>query len=262
MEDYIGAEKIVHGQQWGALHGGYFSDPLIAQPLVETARGVLEKSPADVVVDLGGGTGFLLSQLATQGIGSNAALVDVDCSEPQLALTDRDGILRVCLSIMDFRRGDIVTEDKRLFFVMRSVFHYLGENGLSPFLRHLRNQAVEGEFFVHQSASFDSEEEAACLNALYKHMRTGKWYPTVNDLKNRLADSGWRVIAMLQAPSLLLTSDELGQRYALGVSDIASIREVMAREFSGINSVFRLTSDGFQANLHYRIYTCVAVAPE
>ena len=187
MEDYIGTEKVVHGQRWGELHGGYFSNHSIARPLVETARGILARSPADVVVDLGGGTGFLLSQLASQGVGT--ALVDVDCSEPQLALTDKEGILRLCKSIMGFRRADIAARDKRLFFIMRSVLHYLGEKGLSTLLLHLRDQAEEGEFFVHQSASFDSEEEAACLNALYRHMRTHKWYPTVEDLMKRLADS-------------------------------------------------------------------------
>jgi len=261
MEDHIGTEKVVHGRRWGALHGGYFSNPTIARPLVETAKGILAKSPADVVVDLGGGTGFLLSQLASHGVGVGATLVNVDCSEAQLALIDEEGISPVCTSIGGFRRGDAAAEDKRFFFMMRSVLHYIGENGLSPLLRHLRDQAEEGEFFVHQSASFDNEEEAACLNALYRHMRTRKWYPTVNDLKRRLANSGWRVTATIPAPSLLLTSDDIGRRYALHTSDIARIRDMMARAFGEMNSVFRLTPSGFHADLHYRIYTCVAVPP-
>ena len=259
MEDYLGTEKVVHGQRWGAFHGGYFSDPAIARPLIETAREVLAKSPTDMVVDVGGGTGFLLSQLASQGIGAGATLVDVDCSESQLAQTDTHGILRVCTSITDFRRGDIAAEDKRLFFMMRSVLHYLGETGLSPLLHHLRDQAKEGEFFVHQSASFDNENEAACLNALYRHMHTHKWYPMLNDLESRLADSGWRVTAVTPAPPLLLTSDDLAQRYALDTSDIARIGDMMAREFGETNPVFRLTPSGFHADLHYWIYTCVAV---
>ena len=259
MEDYIGTEKVVHGRRWGAFHGGYFSDPTIARPLVETARGIMAKSPADMIVDVGGGTGFLLSQFASQDIGAGAALVDVDCSEPQLAQTDKESILRVCTSIMDFRRGDIAVADKRLFFVMRSVLHYLGETGLSPLLRHLREQAKEGEIFMHQSASFDNDQEAACLNTLYRYMHTRKWYPTVNDLEKYLSGSGWRVTAKVQAPPLLLTSDDLGQRYALDISDIRRIRDMMAREFGETNRVFQLTPSGFHANLHYWIYTCVAV---
>lgn len=46
----------------GTLHGGYFSDPATARPLVETAKGIFAKSPVNVIVDLGGGTGFLLNQ--------------------------------------------------------------------------------------------------------------------------------------------------------------------------------------------------------
>jgi SAM-dependent methyltransferase len=259
MEDYLGTEQVVHGQRWGAFHGGYFSDPAIARPLIETARDILAESPTDMVVDVGGGTGFLLSQLASRGIGTGATLVDVDCSEPQLAQTDVHAILRVCTSITDFRRGDIATEDSRLFFMMRSVLHYLGESGLSPLLRHLRDQATEGEFFVHQSASFDNKNGADCLNALYQHMHTHKWYPTVDDLESRLANSGWRVTAMTPAPPLLLTSDDLAHRYALDKSGVAHISEMMAREFGESNPVFRLTPSGFDANLHYWIYTCVAV---
>jgi len=258
MEDPIGPEKVVHGRRWGALHNGYFSDPTIARPLVKVAKEVLAKSPADVVVDLGGGTGFLLSQLASQGIGRAVALMNVDCSEAQLALVDEAGISPVHASLGDFRRSDVAAEDQRLFLMMRSVLHYLGENGLLPLLRHLRDQAEEGEFFVHQSASFDNEEDAACLNALYRYMRTPKWYPTVNELERRLVDSGWRVTETISAPSLLLTSDDLGLRYALDAGDLARIRDMMAREFGERNRVFRLTPSGFHADLHYQIFTCAA----
>lgn len=260
MEDYIGKEKIVHGRQWSALHCGYFSDPGNARPLIETVKGIFAKSPADQIVDFGGGTGFLLAQLISQGVGTDTALVNVDCSEAQLAISDEEGISSVCSSIDNFKRGDVTHKGHRLFFMMRSVLHYFGEKGLSPLLCYLRDQAKPGEFFVHQSASFDNEEEAACLNALYKHMCTHKWYPTVTDLQRRMTDAGWRVTDTIPAPSLSLTSDDLGHRYALDARHIARIRDLMAREFGERNGVFRLTPSGFQANLYYRIYSCVAVS--
>ena len=126
-------------------------------------------------------------------------------------------------------------------------------------LRYLRDQAKTGEYFVHQTASFDNEREAACLNALYQLMRTHKWYPTADDLRHRLADAGWRVTATDPAPPLLLTSKDLSRRYALDADDIARIREMIAGEFGEMSGVFQLRTSGFQANLHYRIYTCVAV---
>ena len=262
MKDHIGTEEIIHGQRWGALHNGYFSDLTVARAFINAVIAVLAKSPADVIVDLGGGTGFLLSQLASQGIVAAAALMNIDCSAAQLALIDKAGISPVHSPIGDFRRSDVATENQRLFLMMRSVLHYFGENGLLPLLCHLRDQVKKGEFFVHQSASFENEEEAACLNALYRHMRTLKWYPTVNDLKRRLADSGWHVTDTISAPSLLLTSDDLGLRYALDARDIAHIRNIMAKEFGETNSVFRLTPSGFHADLHYQIFTCVASSHE
>jgi hypothetical protein len=258
MKDYIGIEKGVHGRQWDAVHGGYFSDPAIARPLVETARSILTRAPADVVVDLGGGTGFLLSQLASHGMVAGPAMVNVDCSEAQLAQTDDKGISHVRASVVDFKRRDVTVGNERFLYMMRSVLHYVGEDGLSPLLRHLRDQTEKGECFIHQSASFDNAEEAACLNALYGHMHTHKWYPTVDDLKRRLAGAGWRVIATIAAPSLLLTSEDLGRRYALDTGEIHRIRDRMAMEFGEMDNVFQLTPSGFQAKLHYRIYTCTA----
>ncbi len=260
MQDFIGIEKTVHGRLWNAVHGGYFSDPAIARPLVETAAGVLTRSPADVVVDLGGGTGFLLSQLASHGITAGMAMVNVDGSDAQLALTERKDISHLCVSLADFRRGAVAAGNERCFFLMRSVFHYVGEDGLSPLLRHLRDQAEEGEFFVHQTASFDSEQDAACLNALYRRMHTHKWYATVSEMKGRLAESGWRVVATAAAPALPLTSEELIRRYGLDVGEIRRVRDAVAAEFGERDNVFALTPSGFEAKLHYRIYTCVAQA--
>jgi SAM-dependent methyltransferase len=260
MKDYIGKEKVVHGQPWNTVHGGYFHDPAIACPLVEAAIGILTRSPADVVVDLGGGTGFLLSQLASHGMAAGTARVNVDCSPAQLAQADEKGIFQVYASVGDFRRGDVAAGERMFFFIMRSVLHYLGEDGLSPLLHHLRGQAEKGEFFLHQSASFDGEEEAACLNALYRQMHTHKWYPTVSDLKRRLAEAGWRVDTVTPAPPLLLTSEDLGLRYALDTNEIRRIRDRMASDFGEMDHVFQLTPSGFLARLHYRIYTCVAEA--
>jgi hypothetical protein len=262
VEDYIGSEKVVHGQQWNAMHGGYFSDPAMARPLIETAAAVLTQSPADVVVDLGGGTGFLLSQLVLQGMAAGLVMVNVDCSQAQLALAGGKSVSTLYASVGDFSRGDVATPGKRLFYMMRSVLHYAGESGLCPLLCHIRDQARDGEFFVHQTASFDSEEDAACLNALYRHMHTRKWYPTVGELKERLVQTGWHITAATAAPALLLTSDDLARRYALAPDEVGRIRDRMVAAFGERNNVFQLTPSGFRANLHYRIYTCLAGAPK
>jgi hypothetical protein len=52
----------------------------------------------------------------------------------------------VRLEIGEFRHSTITNGQKRCFFLVRSVLHYLGENGVTPLLRHLRDQAGEGEF--------------------------------------------------------------------------------------------------------------------
>lgn len=257
MKDPVGTEKVVHGQRWGAVHNGYFSDPAIARPLIKAVTGVLAESPADVIADLGGGTGFMLSQLAQEEIGS-ALLVNINCSDAQLALVNQANISLVRSSIDEFRRTGVATRNQRLLLMMRSVLHYFGESGLQPLLRHLRSQMEPGEFFVHQSAVFDNEEDAVCLNTLYQQMRTQKWYPSTAEMETRLADSGWRVTGSVAAPALLLDSVDLGLRYALDAGDLARIRNAMIEKFGTTNRPFRLTSSGFCAELHYRIFTCAA----
>ena len=163
MEYHIGTEKIVHGRHWGKLHGGYFSDPAIARPFIETAKRILAKSPADFIVDMGGGTGFLLSQLALHEIGSEVALVNVDCSEAQLDLIDENSISSVCTSIAEFRRSAIATGQKRCFFLMRSVLHYLGENGVTPFLRHLRDRQRKTSFFSIRAHRLTTKKKLTVL---------------------------------------------------------------------------------------------------
>jgi len=258
MNEHIGREESVHGEQWGELHGGYFSDPAIAQPFVDRVKDLLMESPTDVVVDLGGGTGFLLSQLAAQGLCRGLALVNLDGSDVQLASARETGITCVRALVTDFQRSDVGPEDKRFFFMMRSVLHYFGEPGLLPVLLHIHGQAKEGDIFVHQTASFGDKRDAACLNALYRHMNSDKWYPTASELESSMAKAGWRVTDMSPAPSLLLTSDDLARRYALDRDDVMRIRNVMAQEFGGQTSVFGVLPNGFWAKLHYRIYTCVA----
>jgi len=258
MNEQINKEESVHGEQWGELHGGYFSDPAIAQPFVEKVKDVLMESRTDVVVDLGGGTGFLLSQLAEQGLGGGLDLVNLDGSDVQLASAREAGIKCVRALVTDFQRSDVGPKDKRFFFMMRSVLHYFGEAGLLPVLLHLHSQAKEGEIFVHQTASFEDKRDAACLNALYRHMHSDKWYPTASKLEGCMTKAGWRVTDISPAPALLLTSEDLARRYELEMDDVMRIRNVMAQEFGKQTSVLGVLPNGFWAKLHYRIYTCVA----
>lgn len=257
-KDNFGPEQAVHGSSWGRMHGGYFSDPAVAHPLVEAVREVWEKARPDRIVDLGGGTGFLLSQLRSAGMGEGTSLMVLDGSPAQLSEAEKGGFSCVSGSVETFRRAEVVPVGQRALWTMRSVLHYAGEAGLSPLLAHLRAQAEPGEFWVHQTACFERAEDADCLNALYREMRTKKWYPTVADLRDRLAAAGWSVDAVRSAPTLHLEAQELGLRYGLDESDLQRIRTEIVAEFGGDPPAFRVSADGFRADLHYFIFFCRA----
>ena len=258
MAENLGPEQAVHGSSWGRMHGGYFSDPEVARPLVEAVRAVWREARPDRIVDLGGGTGYLLAQLRAAGVG-NVPRVVLDDSEAQLAEAGKIGLGCVRGSVRAFRRAEVAPAGTRVLWLMRSVLHYAGETGLDPLLRHLRAQAEPSEFWVHQTACFERAEDAACLNALYRRLRTPKWYPTADDLQARLAAAGWALAETRPAPTLHLDSAELGIRYGLDADALAAVRTDMIREFGAEHAVLHSRPDGFRAELRYALFVCRAV---
>ena len=202
MNDQIDIEKRFHGIVWNSVHDGYFSDPGIAGPLVEKVRIMARTSKADTIIDLGGGTGSLLSCIRAAGIGPDVSLLDLDDSPVQLDAARSAGFTLLRASVDSFSRHEIGSEGGRCLFVMRSVLHYFGKEGLRPVLRHILAQTRPGEYFIHQTASFRRQEDANCANTLYKMMGTKKWYPTVAFLRKCLREEGWKVLGGASRRSL------------------------------------------------------------
>jgi SAM-dependent methyltransferase len=258
MIDPVGKEANIHGKEWHALHDGYFSDPSVAAPLIQEIRNAISTSKPDVIVDLGGGTGFLLTELIRNNIASGIDLVNLDVSPRQLEMASAKQIRTLHRSLTDFARADVAGADKRLLFIMRSVLHYHGRDGLTPLLQHLRNQVQTGEMFVHQTACFDAQHDADCISLLYEQMQTGKWYSTFDTIHQSLKETGWAAKSISPAPTLSLTSRDLGKRYGIGPVRMDEIRSDIAKRFGEKNDVFKLTADGFCAYLHYKVFVCVA----
>ena len=256
----FGSEQALHGAGWARVHGGYFADPEVARPLVETIHGAIGDAHPDAIVDLGGGTGYLLDRVRVAGIEPGIRLTVLEGSLPQLAEAKKLGLDGVQGSVAAFRRAEVALPGERTLWTMRSVLHYAGKTGLAPLLGHLGAQAEPGEIWVHQTACFVKENDAACLNALYRLLRTGKWYPTVAGLQTALSAAGWQAEAVWPAPTLHLDSGELGLRYGLTANELLEVRSEMERVFGPRNRVFHVDGDGFRADLHYRIFRCRALA--
>jgi len=258
MNRQIEREKGVHGKRWSKVHGGYFSDPIVAVPLVRKALELANISGADTIVDLGGGIGTLLSMLRTR-VNQGTSLVNLDDSAIQLAVAREKGVSCVHGSVDSFSRNDVGSEVAHFLFFMRSVLHYFGKDGLPAVLRHLHAQIQPTEFFVHQTASFRRQEDADCLNDLYRMMRTNKWYPTVDILCKCLRDEGWQVVEILPCLPLPLTNDDLAQRYSLDQADMSRISDQLFRSPIVSEDILKKTDDGFCAFLHYWMYVCTPI---
>ena len=181
----------------------------------------------------------MLSLLLAQGVDRGVSLVNLDASDIQLGAATKEGLSCVRGFVDSFSRRDVGPEEGRFLFMMRSVLHYFGEDGLRPVLRHLRTQTQPGEFFVHQTASFRRRQDADCLNDLYKIMRTQKWYPTVDFLCECLRAEGWHVLEVLPGLPLPLTNEELMQRYDLSQTELLRISDQLSQNPLVSEDVFK-----------------------
>jgi len=252
----IKREQAVHGKQWGTLHGGYFSDAEIAQPLLDAVIRYARLSGAATVVDLGGGTGTLSHLLMKQLSPLPFSLINMDGSAEQLKTAQAAGVRTHPGTVETFRREDFDLPGGALLYMMRSVLHYLGRDSLAEALEHIRRQTGPGEYFIHQTACFDSQAEADCLNTLYAMMRTEKWYPAEARLTELLRQTGWTVVDVLPAPTLSLSAKDLQVRYALSTEDLLEIRSRLSSEYSACTHLFKPDDTGFTAYLPYRIFIC------
>ncbi len=247
-------ELAVHGPRFASLFDGYFSDPDTARPLVEAVERAIDSTRPGVVADLGGGTGFILSELLRRGL-QGVRLVNVEISSKQLSACNDDRIAILQISADKVTRGELQAEDVKLMLIARGVLHYFGRLGLDPLLRHLHGQLRPGEYFVHQSAAFQSQSDADVMNHLYARIGTEKWFFTVDKLKSRLEDAGFIVCDVVPAPKLEMNSVELGERYGLGPEQMGSIGREIERIF-GKQEVFMLFGMEFKACLHSWIFIC------
>jgi len=252
-----GHESGVYGRRWPTLYEGYFGDPEIARPFLDAISHEIRDLKPGVVADLGGGTGFILSELARRHPEAGIAFIDIDASPEQLLECKYPGICSLQASAMDVTRGEMAKSDSSLMLIMRSLLHYLGRGGERPFLERLRAQMKPGEAMIHQTACFESAEDADCANLLYALMGTNKWYPTVAELTETLAATGWRVTDCQPAAGLCLKSPELAERYSLSPADIGRIRTEIIGKYHR-PEVFVPEGAAFTAFLHYRIFTCRA----
>jgi hypothetical protein len=252
-------EMDIHGLQWEKLHGGYFADPVIASLLVTQIVRIMKTSNPEILVDLAGGTGYILNEVSKHDLNPDIRFINIDLSGKQLSCNNNPKIVKIRDGISDFTRREIDSPQKKFIFIMRSAFHYFGKDRINLILQHLRSQMRKGEFFIHQTASFAFRRDVSCINSLYEQMGTEKWYPTVRELRKLLEHAGWSVASVSRAPNLPLSSDDLAIRYGLSKKAVMRIRKYLIDRFHEIDNLFINKPDGFCAYLHYYIYTCVAV---
>ena len=252
-------EHAVHGAEWNRIHSGYFSSPAAAAKLTRLISTTARRAKPQAIVDLGGGTGFLLHELARCGLAVNARLINLDASAEQLGQGHDPRVKYIEVSLTDLRRAQFAKQDETALFIMRSVLHYFGCDGLVPILKKLRRMMQPGEYFIHQTACFEDAAAAKCLNTLYKLIGSDKWYPMRSALCMALLEAGWQVEATTLAPPLPLSSLDLARSYNLAPTRLTQIQKTLCADRGECANVFVRVPRGFTAYLPYTIFTCVAV---
>ncbi len=259
LEEAVVRETAVHGTRWAGQFGGYFSDPAVAAPFLEVIEEAIRAGPPDVLVDLGGGTGFILGELLRRGkLPPAAKLYDLELSDRQLGSLSDPRLRPLKSSFLEFRRSAVAAEGERLMLITRSTLHYAGLMGQKPVLRHLREQLRPGEVFVHQTGCSPTPEEALLVDELMERMHSDKWLPPLGSLLNLCREAGFRVARVEDAPGLPMDEATLADRYGIEPAEMAEIRGKLAEAYAG-SPLWRMTPEGFLIFLDYKILVCEAV---
>ncbi len=211
------------------------------------------------VVDLGGGAGFVLSELAKRDLGCTPRLIDVDASPDQLTAAKARGLECLNVPAEKFTRDMALNNGGgRLMLIMRSVLHYYKAADHLPFLRHVRCQLQEKELFLHQTLAFASHQETAAINTLYALMRTTKAFFTPAEIAAMLARGGFVTPKPRAVHYVPVPSNELASRYQLTPSEIRAIIDRVGA-LPGTKKVFTVTgADAFRMFLKYYLFKCTA----
>ena len=252
-------ETHVHGNLWGKLYDGFFSDRHMAADYVAAIMRVARDVTPSTITDLGGGTGFILEQLIEAGIAENVRLVSMDESDSQLAMCKNPRIKPMQGALQSFRRADIMDETGNLMFICRSVLHYAGILGQKPWLKHLRGQMKPGEWFIHQSGCLNDVEAALALDVFFEMAGVEKWLPHREAFIKLLEKAGFAISNDFPAPSLGMPSEILAMRYNISPENLAKIEEDLQQTCSNRPDLFELTPEGFVFNFPYRVFICKAV---
>jgi SAM-dependent methyltransferase len=249
----------IHGRRWETIHGGYFSDPETARPLVEAILQAIDQSHPNAIADLGGGTGIILKELLERRALPGVRLVNVDISPLQLQECQDERITPLQASVAEVTRQDLAAGDGCLLLVARAILHYFSRPEQRQLLGHLRAQLREGELFVHHTSCFQDGKDAQCLSLLYERMGSQKWYGSLTEMEELLKEEGWSISQVWPAPKIPLDSKDLAERYSLSPQQITSIREEIDEKCGQKPAVFTFTEDGFRAWLHAFVFSCKAV---
>jgi SAM-dependent methyltransferase len=256
--DCIAKERGIHGEAWRSVHGSFFSDPGVAKPFLDEIVASFEVRRPDTIADIGGGTGFVLRQLSEIVPPGFARLVNVDASQEQLEACHEENLRKVCLSVLELDRGQMIDEGS-LTLISRSVLHYFGRDGQQEFLGKLRTLLRRGEIFVHQPACFATPERTACMNDVYRLMGLSKMYYAPRDLDEMHDQAGFEILRSIPGPAMDMRSEDLTVRYHLEEGQIEEIISVVHDYGLDRDGTFEVGPGRFRTAFTYRILTLKAV---
>ncbi|MEO5359520.1 MAG: hypothetical protein H7843_03620 [Nitrospirota bacterium] len=225
-------------------------------------------SPPTTIADLGGGTGFVLKELAarlnTLPIHPDRPirpihLINIDTSSSQLSASAAGQICTIHCPVEDVARETLLSENGTLLFIMRFVLHYFGRDGIENALLHIRRQMRPGECFIHQTACFEATAHAALLNELFRSTGLDKWFPSVHELSGILSASGFTQILIKDMPALPVTSRDFAERYDIDDKKLLEIGQNIRARDGDVPGVFESNGREFTFYLHCRIFISEAV---
>lgn len=258
-------EKQIHGTKWSNVLEGHFFNKNVSFPFIKFITEKLVETTPDIVVDIGGGTGFLLNQLINNGIDEikkDIKLINIDMSEIQITNIINKRIIGYESSAINFSRSLLdKNDDKKITFIMRYVLHYFGPNVIKDALTNIRSQMKTGELLIHHTLCTDTEEDGIVINYFYRNFagiynKSHKWIPSFQQIEELLNSSGFIIANVKNADLASYSQDILISRYKITKKDIDEIKNFTK---NNLCKLYREDDKGIILDLPSRYLSCKAI---
>ncbi len=222
-------DKLVLGKNWKKTYKGFFGNKKNIDQFVKiTLPYFLNKQSISIFypASANGGLGEeLAKELRKKGIKTKLTINDV--SKKHLKENTNKKTKKICADLLKLR-----LKEKFDLIIMRSSLDYFPNKKLQTrILGQIRNWLKKEGVFINQIAALNTNHSRDCADCIYNSTkRMGKrHFQSMGDIKQIYKKAGFKILAVISGPKLIITAKEHKNRYKITKKDVEKIKSIIKK---------------------------------